>query len=177
MGAVVVYESELGNTAAVARAVTEGLGTALDVELLDVATAPPPHEVVAQVLVVGGPTHALGMSRPSTRRDAAARGGRVVTTGIREWLGSSGPLSLPVTAFDTHVRHPDLPGHAGRKAARVLLRLGAELLTEPESFYVRDAEGPLLPGELERARDWGRRIGALAARDPAAGPPSPEEKT
>ncbi|WP_152191655.1 flavodoxin family protein [Georgenia satyanarayanai] len=164
MSAVVVYESELGNTAAVARAVAEGIGSFLAVELLDVASAPLPHEVVADLLVVGGPTHALGMSRPSTRRDAAARGGRVVTSGIREWLAASGPLAVRATTFDTHVRHPDLPGHAGRNAARVLRRLGAELVAEPESFYVRDAEGPLLPGELDRARAWGRSLGSLVTR-------------
>lgn len=161
MDAAVVYESELGNTRAVAEAVADGMRRGLEVELLDVGSAPLPHELDVELLVVGGPTHALGMSRPSTREDAAKRGGRVVDRGIREWLADSQALDVRAAAFDTHVRRPNLPGHAGRKAAKVLQRLGARLVAAPESFYVQDAEGPLLPGELDRARAWGAELAGL----------------
>jgi len=161
--AAVVYESSWGNTRAVAQAVAEGLRERLAVEVLDVAGAPPPDRLGVEVLVVGGPTHAFGMSRPGTREDAERRGGGHVGTGIREWLASSAPLDLRAAAFDTHVRHPDLPGHASRKAAKALHRLGADLLTQPESFWVEGAEGPLLPGELDRAHAWGTELAALAS--------------
>jgi hypothetical protein len=36
------------------------------------------------------------------------------------------------------------------------MRKGAELVDEPESFFVADKEGPLREGEVERAEDWGR---------------------
>ncbi|QDB78921.1 flavodoxin [Georgenia sp. 311] len=163
MDAAVVYESSWGNTRAVAQAVAQGLRERLDVEVLEVGTAPPPHELTVDVLVVGGPTHAFGMSRPATREDAEHRGGQHVGTGIREWLASSEPLDLRGAAFDTHLRHPDLPGHASRKAAKALHRLGADLLTQPESFWVEGTEGPLLPGELDRARAWGTELAALAS--------------
>ena len=161
MDAVVVYESAWGNTRAVAQAVGEGLGERLRTELIDVSFAPPAHELDVEILVVGGPTHAMGMSRPSTREDAAARGGQALRQGLREWLSSSGPLRLRVATFDTHVRRPNLPGAASKKAAKQLRRLGAELMAAPESFWVERVEGPLLPGELERARAWGAELAGL----------------
>jgi len=161
MDAAVVYETAWGNTRAVAQAVAEGMRGGLEVGLVEVSTAPAAHELAVELLVVGGPTHAFGMSRPNTRADAAGRGGDPSTTGIREWLAGAGPLSVRAAAFDTHVRHPNLPGHAGRAAAKVLRLLGAELVAEPQSFYVQDADGPLLEGELERARAWGAELAGL----------------
>src|SRR5690606_26657618 len=104
---------------------------------------------------------ALGMSRPGTRRDAASRGGQALETGLREWLDGAEPLRLRAATFDTHVRRPNLPGSASRSAARVLRRLGADLVAAPESFWVSGAEGPLLPGELDRARAWGAELAGL----------------
>ena len=74
MKAVVIYESMYGNTHLIADAIAEGLRTHGD------ATVVPVGELDAQLLehadlvVVGGPTHAHGMSRASTRQ-AADRGG------------------------------------------------------------------------------------------------------
>jgi hypothetical protein len=69
-----------------------------------------------------------------------------------------------VNAF-THVRHPNLPGWASHSAAKKLKHLGCRMLAKPESFYVDGYEGPLLSGELDRAREWGNELAhALAAR-------------
>lgn len=159
MDAVVVYESAWSATRHVAEAVSEGLGERLRTELFAVGFAPPAHELDVELLVVGGPTHALGMSRPSGRGDVNTRDGQA--PGIREWLASAEPLRLRAAAFDTHVRRPSLPGAASKKAAKQLRRLGAELMAAPESFWVERAEGPLLPGELERARAWGAELAGL----------------
>jgi hypothetical protein len=40
-------------------------------------------------------------------------------------------------------------------------------VAEPQSFLVEDAEGPLAPGELERARAWGDKLAATARPSPA----------
>ena len=53
-----------------------------------------------------------------------------------------------------------LVGSAGRALARRLSRKGFELVAPAESFFVRDSEGPLEDGELERARAWARRVSA-----------------
>lgn len=84
MRAQVVVESSFGNTRAVAEAVAEGLG---DAEVRSVETAS--HELAGiDLLVVGGPKHAFGMSREGTRAEAIRQGapGGPGQPGIREWL-------------------------------------------------------------------------------------------
>jgi hypothetical protein len=179
MQALVVYESMFGNTEAVARAVAEGLaGTAtgepVEVDVRDVTQAPSPGTGSWDLVVAGGPTHAFSLSRPATRADALARGATQgsAAVGLREWLGqlAQGPHAERLAAFDTRVekvRH--LPGSAATKAARLARRHGYAPAGK-ESFYVADTEGPLLPGELARARQWGARLSAeLAGRLDARG--------
>ena len=70
MRAVVVYESMYGNTHQVADAIGAGLGTAFDVRVVPVSLAGPEVLADADLVVVGGPTHAHGMSRAATRKAA-----------------------------------------------------------------------------------------------------------
>lgn len=158
---LVVYESAWGNTREIAEAVADGLGEgALAVAVAD---APPLAEVEADLLVVGGPTHAFGMSRASTRQDAHQRGGAQLEVGIREWMDAADTCKVPVATFDTHTRHPNLPGTASKAAAKRLTALGCRLVAPPEKFWVNGAEGPLLDGETDRAREWGAKLGGALA--------------
>jgi hypothetical protein len=164
MFAMVVYESMWGNTKEVAEAIASGLGD--HVTLHDVADAPARLPVELDLLVVGGPTHAFSMTRASTRRDAAEKGasGVHVERGIRDWIDEvEAEGVVDVATFDTRVgkvRH--LPGSAAKAAGRhVRHHLGR--LVGTESFWVEDMEGPLLEGELERARAWGATLAAHRA--------------
>ncbi|RJN33141.1 flavodoxin family protein [Nesterenkonia natronophila] len=162
MDAVIVYESAWGNTKAIAEAVAEGIAATIDVGMvLDVNSAPPADSVAADLLVVGAPTHAFGLSRPQTREEASRRGGHPGDIGLREWINTAEGLRLPVAVFDTHVRRPNLPGAASNKAAKLLRRRGASLVAKPESFYVDGYEGPVLPGEIDRATKWGVELARL----------------
>ena len=159
MKALVIYESMFGNTEAVARAVAEGLSGRFDVTVADVRAGPPAQG--NDLIVVGGPTHAFGMSRPASRRDAVRQGAAGdATTGIREWLSTVAHLSgVPAAAFDTRVDKP-LVGSAGRKAHRALRRLGCRMVAPAESFFVTGTPGPLADGEQQRARRWGQSLAA-----------------
>lgn len=164
MKALVVYESMFGNTEEVARAVGEGLSGEMQVEMHEVRDAPAVITDFVDLVVVGGPTHAFSLSRASTRADAVRQGAPAerAELGLREWLTHlhKGPHSELVATFDTRVgkvRH--LPGSAAKKAAKLAHALGYASAGH-ESFYVSDTPGPLLPGELDRARDWGRSLGA-----------------
>jgi hypothetical protein len=169
MKALVVYESMFGNTADVARAVADGLRTRMEVELQEVTQAPQQITELVDLIVVGGPTHAFSLSRPSTRAQAleqgATQGQR--NLGLREWLAHlrKGPHSEQVAAFDTRVdKARRLPGSAAKKAAKVAHRVGYSPAGRA-SFYVTDTAGPLLPGELQRATAWGEQLAAeVAAR-------------
>lgn len=179
MKALVVYESMFGNTEQVARAIADGLGETMEVELHEVSTAPQPSEHPTDLVVVGGPTHAFSLSRSSTRGDAiekgATHGSREV--GLREWIGrlQSGEHPEKVAAFDTRVRQVrHLPGSAARKAMK-LLRDDGYRSAGSESFYVRDVDGPLLAGERERATAWGRQLTVTVGARPHAQFPEVEE--
>ncbi|HEX6344861.1 flavodoxin family protein [Umezawaea sp.] len=166
--ALVVYESMFGNTGEVANAVARGIAATGEVDVVDVGAAPTTLPDDVDLLVVGAPTHAFGLSRPSTRGSAADRAaGEVVSTGIgvREWLDSLRPLGTPaaVTAFDTRVKIPLVPGSAARRALGTLRRLGFPMLVRSESFFVTGTPGPLRDGEVERAERWGAKLAAAHA--------------
>jgi hypothetical protein len=165
MRALIVVESSFGNTMAVASAVADGLGQYMTVDVRDVAEAPASVEEPVDLVVVGGPTHAFGMSRPKTRLDAARQAGHPAggaRTGVREWLESAPTGIGRAAAFDTRIRNGWVPGSAARGIAKRLRRLGAVLVAAPESFRVVGTPGPLADGELDRARRWGGQLAAEA---------------
>jgi hypothetical protein len=173
--ALVVVESMFGNTEEVGRAVAQGLAEAgVRTEVLDVRTAPIDVPTV-DLLVVGAPTHAFSMSRPSTRAGAVDQGAppaRAVI-GLREWLGrampSSGRTPQRVAVFDTRAtKVRRLPAAAGPKAVRLARRRGFSPVGHAEAFLVRDVKGPLEEGENERARAWGQELAAAWTRPRAA---------
>ena len=51
-----------------------------------------------------------------------------------------------------------MTGSASKVMAGKLREKGVSLLAEPESFFVKGAEGPLRDWELERASTWARQI-------------------
>ncbi|MEV4077556.1 flavodoxin family protein [Nonomuraea fuscirosea] len=165
MDALVVYESMFGNTEEIAKAIAEGISTRLRTEVAEAGRAPGAVGAEVGLLVVGGPTHAFAMSRASTRRSAAQQATRPLVSagnGVREWLATlrTSSAGLRSAAFDTRVAKPRLPGSAARGIARRLRRLGVRVLVPAQSFYVLGTEGPLVEGELERARKWGESLAA-----------------
>ena len=158
MRALVVYESMFGNTRTIAEAIAEGLGE--DALLAEVGRRPS-IDADIDLVVVGGPTHAFGMTRASTRASAReqAADGHVVSEGIgvREWLDGLPRATAPVdaAAFDTRVAPARVPGSAARRIARGLRRKGMHPVADPHTFWVSGTPGPLSEGERERARAWG----------------------
>lgn len=169
MRALIVYESMFGNTEEIARAVAKGLLPYLPASLVEVGDAPRELPDDVELLVVGGPTHGFGLSRPGTRDTAARQAGSSLVSrgqGLREWLRllPSPRHEVSAAAFDTRFDKPRwLTGSAARGAAQALQRLGYRLVSKPVSFYVTSTSGPLAEGQQERARDWGAAIGAAAA--------------
>jgi hypothetical protein len=182
MQALVVYESIYGNTRTVAEAVARGLAERLDVTLVEVGGAPTTVADDVGLLVVGGPTHAHGMSTPDTRSSAAkkAHGAPVSQRiGLREWLAGLGapPPTAGFAAFDTRIKGPQrLWGSAARAADAELRRRGWPAAAPPESFLVHGPFGPVhdivVAGEAERARRWGLDVAASAVAHAGPGGPA-----
>jgi hypothetical protein len=173
MRALIVYESMFGNNRTVAQAVARGLTPAAVVEVVEVGAAPPSLPADLDLLVVGGPNHAFGMSRPNTREQAAKETDEPLVSsgiGLREWLDGLPHVErqVPFAAFDSRVDKKAIRV-VDRTAGMIAKRLrkhGLRPLTEAESFLVEDLTGPLVAGEAERARLWGRELATLLEPTP-----------
>lgn len=171
MNALIVYESMFGNTQKVAEAVAEGLSASMHVEVREVGAAPDSIGEQVVLLVAGAPTHAFGLSRESTRRQAALQAhGNLISggRGVREWVAGLARPQTPVAAaaFDTRMAMPSwlkIAPTAGPSIEKRLRKLGLRLAAPSESFVVGDTTGPLESGELERARRWGRSLASKYA--------------
>ena len=168
MTTLVVFETMYGRTRDVAQSVAIGCEAGGDARAVAVTelVGDPAHGVLPDdvtLLVVGGPTHAFGMTRPNTRRDAAKYGPTVSRTGVREWLETLAlPAGLPVAAFGTKLDSP-LSGSSARAIAKRLRALGGRLVVPARDFYVRGTQPVLLDGELDAARAWGASLAASAS--------------
>ena len=172
MRVVVAFESMYGHTRLVAQAVADGFGGD-DVAVIPISELDRETLDAVDVLVVGSPTHTHGLPRVGTRKvaiEAAHTPGDDQTvdpsasfSGVREWLATLPEgMDVKVATFDTRFRPPAwLTGHPARHVARVMRRHGADLLAHSASFHV-DHHEQLRAGELDRARQWGRRLGERA---------------
>lgn len=152
---LVVYDSAFGNTERIAHAIGEAALAFGEVRVAGPQSVEPLSCQRANVLFVGAPTQLHRMSEPMRA---------FLKTIPRGFLDG-----VAAAAFDTRLlRSRWLTGSAATGVARELRRLGCQLMVPPESFFVLGREGPLEPGELERAGRWTRavleRAGELPAR-------------
>ncbi len=177
MRALIVYESMYGNTHVVANHIGEGLRSHFEVEVVPVEDATAERVCAADLLVVGGPTHVHGMSSEKSRkaaRDALAKPGNDLTLdpdaegeGLRDWFHAVPEVeSAGAAAFDTRIDAPALvTGRASRGIEKRLVKLGYDLVADPESFLV-DKQNNLLPGEADRAVRWAAELAESLAANP-----------
>lgn len=152
MNALIIVDSEFGNTARVAECIAEGLAP-LRASVRRLPAGDTRDAIVPELdlLVVGGPTMNRGMS-PRLRA-------------AHEWIAELARV-VPSVAFDTRLRAPRIfTGSAAKELTEHLRGAGAPVIASPESFLVYRPAGPgkaplptsavtLVDGELERARDW-----------------------
>jgi len=164
MKAVVVYESLWGNTAAVARAIAEGIGSGTTA----LSTAEATGQVLADVdlVVAGAPLLAFNLPTESVRK--SIEGNRrhkdnppdLSHASMRSWLKALPERSGWCAAFETGFRWS--PGSCAKRIAKALTAAGYLAVVSPERFMVLGTYGPLKDGEIDRARKWGETIAAAA---------------
>ena len=86
----------------------------------------------------------------------------------RDWLArlQRGPEAVDAVAFDLEVEGSAFLhayGTAGEEAEVMLQHHRFDVLGLPETFYLQAASHRPSPGEVERARAWGHRIGSAVA--------------
>lgn len=164
MRALVIYESMYGNTQRVAESIASGLRPQVDAIVIEVGRAPSLTEVPIDLLVIGGPTHALRMSRRDSRKGAANDSGKPVISaevGIRDWIAAQKEhaVRVPAATFGTRFKMSlRLKGSAAKNAEKKLRKHGFEMIAPAESFFVEGETGPLYSGEQARAHQWGETL-------------------
>ena len=165
MKAVVVYELHWGNSAAVARAIAEGIGP--DVPALNTDEATGPAIADADLIVAGAPVMAFALPRESVKGQLAGdtkapRPADVSHPLLRSWLDHLPAGHGWSAAFETRIWWT--PRGATGTIESKLKQAGYRRLAKAERFIVSGGYGPLRDGELERARAWGAGLaGELAA--------------
>jgi flavodoxin I len=145
MRVLVVYDSFYGNTEKIAKAIGEAISGG-EARMLRAGEVGPSELDNVSLLIVGAPT----------------QGGRA-TPAIRDFLDrvtKSEINGLDAAAFDTRLaaKMAKIFGYAAGRIASSLKSKGANLIAEPEGFFVTGKEGPLKEGELERAAAWGKGL-------------------
>lgn len=165
MSVLIIVESQFGNTVKIARAMAAGLNpSGGEVTVLRCGEAPGVLPAELGLLLLGAPTHNLGLPSRASRQQAVARGGdQGESSGLAEWIAAATPRpELRVITFDT-TTGGRFAGSAAKAAVKVLKRRGFRLAEQGPSFIVGDTAGPLKDGEEARAQAWS--AGLLTGRD------------
>jgi len=149
MKSLVIFDSYFGNTEKVAKTI------AAELEAIPVHVSEFKNSQLENIdlLIVGSPTRAFS---PSVN----------VKTFLKTLPNIEG---IKVGAFDTRMDvNDDMPGilkffvkifgYAADPILKKLEKRGGEAVLEPVGFYVKDTEGPLKEGEIERAKKWVKAI-------------------
>jgi len=144
MKAIVLFDSGFGNTKQIAEAISKELGVgskAVKVSDFNIAEL---SEI--ELFVVGSPI--IGW-KPSEKMG-------VFLSELKEYVLKG----KKAASFDTRVRL-FIHGDAASKISQALMNAGAEIIAPSEFFYVSGKEGPLLDGEIEKAKKWAKSIREL----------------
>lgn len=155
MKALVVFDSQYGNTQKIAEAVAIALEGKEKVLAIPVGKVKIENILHKDYLIVGSPTQAF---RPT----------RAITQFLKS-IPADGLAGIKVAAFDTRmdIKEVDVKiltffarifGFAAKSIAGLLVKKGGVLALPPEGFIVNESEGPLKKGEVERAATWARQI-------------------
>lgn len=155
MKAIVIYDSLYGNTEKIAQAIGEQLQLYAEIVVQRV-TEVKLDQLACDLLVVGSPTQRFNP-----------------TVAMNDFLNSiprDGLNGMKVAAFDTRLtweeieKSPPLPffekifGYAAQRIAKKLVKKGGRAIVAGEGFFVAGMEGPLIEGEVERARSWADKL-------------------
>jgi flavodoxin I len=155
MKALVIYDSQFGNTEKIARAI--GAGFTGEVKVMKVGDVKPADIAWSKFVVIGSPT----------------QGGKP-TAAIKAFidnLPNDAFTGKRLAAFDTRAKSfiVKLFGWAGDKIEASLKGKGGNPTAKPAGFLVASTKGPLLMGEEEKATAWAK---AIAAGSPTGHLPS-----
>lgn len=141
MKAIVIFDSHFGNTKMIADTIAKKLGNHVPHISIKDIKASDINEY--DLLIIGSPV--IGW-KPTGKID------RFLVS-----LNSDKLKSMSVTAFDTRIK-TFLSGNVSHKISKTLQKYGANIIVPPIGFYVKEKQGVLHDGELEKAETWATTI-------------------
>ncbi|NIM95228.1 MAG: hypothetical protein GTO18_16140 [Anaerolineales bacterium] len=146
MNTLVIYFSKFGNTQRVAEAIAEEFESSGSVRTISLDQLKPEELGAADLVVMGTPTHNMNLPK--------------AIQPVLEGLPRRIMRKTPVAAYDTSYKMSPFLARftAAKKLSRKLRKLGGKRIAPPETFHVEGREGPLYPGEIERAKEWAKWI-------------------
>jgi len=146
MKALVIYDSQFGNTEQIAKAIGGALGA--EAKVVKVGEVSAADIVPYSYIIIGSPT----------------QGGRQ-TMAIKTFLENLPADALKgkrFAAFDTRFKNvfAKVFGYAAPRIESAIKAKGGNTTAQPQGFFVKGTKGPLLDGELERAATWAKAIAA-----------------
>lgn len=152
---LIIYDSYFENTEKIAKAVHNAFpqDKGCDIHKVSDWNGDLPDDL--EILIVGSPTRQFSS-----------------TKAIQDFLKGIPSKRLEkvnVASFDTRIKLDtikssalrfmvDKGGYAAKTIARKLKNKGGKLLAPPEGFLVTGEQGPLLEGEIERAKSWAKAL-------------------
>lgn len=139
MKSLIIYDSFFGNTKLIAQTIGKELGE--ETRIVHVSEFQESMLQGLDLLVIGSPI--LGW-KPSEN--------------TQKFLNSLPELNgLKICTFDTRM-NIIIHGDATKKMSERLVSLGGNMVVTPQSFCVSGKEGPLAKGELEKAKELGKKL-------------------
>ncbi|MCX6728462.1 MAG: flavodoxin [Candidatus Saccharibacteria bacterium] len=141
MKTLIVCDSNFGNTKLIALEIAKSIGEGAKVILTKDFKESDLNAI--DLLIFGSPINGW---RPSEK-----------TLEVLVNLKGKLKKDLKFATFDTRVKL-FIHGDAKEKMAEMLRAAGGKRVFESQAFYVKGKQGPLFPGELEKAANWAKLL-------------------
>lgn len=151
MKVLIIYDSFFGNTEKIAQALGNSLSPKNQVEVVKINALKPEQLTGVGLLIVGSPTRAFRPTKPIVK--------------FLKKLPRGALKGIEVAAFDTRINPVEVNsrllnfmvkifGYAAEPIAKYLVKKSGLLVLSPTGYFVKESEGPLKDGEIERAKEW-----------------------
>jgi flavodoxin I len=144
MKAIVIYDSQYGNTERIAKAIGGAIGE--EAKVVKVGEVKYGDLAPYHFVLIGSPT----------------QGGKETAT-VKAFLDNLPAEALKekrLAAFDTRLKSAwvKIFGYAAPRIEAAIKAKGGNATAQPQGFFVKGRRGPLLEGELERAAAWAKSV-------------------
>lgn len=155
MKALIVYESYFGNTEKVAKEIYNKISEKIEVKIVNADEVNTENIENADLLIIGSPTRAFHQTQKITKflkilNKENLKGKRIAVFDTRADMEKvdSKFLKFMVKHF----------GYAVDSIVKKVKGKSGNTVIMEEWFYVKESEGPLFEGEIEKAQKWAEKI-------------------